>query len=279
MNALSRTFRLGCELRYDVTGPAAFIMNVSAVTNAAQRVRNESLEIYPGTTVEECPGVEAEKRQHRFRAGPGSLQVRYSAEVEIVHTIEASELLTEVATGDLPIAVVPYLYPSRYCESDMLVRLARQEFDGTPPAFQRVTAICNWIHDHVEYLHGATNPMTSAYDTATERAGVCRDFAHLAIAFCRSMAIPARFVAGYAWNLVPRDFHACFEAYLGGAWYFFDATRLIPQSGFVRIGTGRDAADTSFATIFGPVTFSGMSIEMEQIGGPPPEYTTEAIRL
>src|SRR4029077_19493352 len=102
-----------------------------------------------------------------------------------------------------------------------------------------------------EYLRGATNPLTSAYDTATERAGVCRDFAHLRIAFCRAVAIPARFVAGYAFNLMPPDFHAYFEAYLDGRWYIFDATRLAPQTSFIRIGTVRDGAHTSFATFFG----------------------------
>ena len=92
----------------------------------------------------------------------------------------------------IPSEVIPYLYPSRYCESDMLVRLAQHEFGKLEHGFSRVTAICNWIHDNVEYLRGSTNPLTSAYDTATERAGVCRDFAHLAIAFCRAVSIPAQ---------------------------------------------------------------------------------------
>ena len=171
-----------------------------------------------------------------------------------------------------------YLYPSRYCESDMLVRLALQEFGGAAPGFERVTQICNWIHAHVEYLHRATNPMTSAYDTATERAGVCRDFAHLAIAFCRALAIPARFVSGYAFNLYPCDFHACFEAFLGNSWYFFDATRLVPQSGFIRIGTGRDAGYVVCHDLR-PGRFRRHVSGRGPIAGPRPEYTVEAIRL
>jgi transglutaminase-like putative cysteine protease len=135
------------------------------------------------------------------------------------------------------------------------VRLAQHEFGKLQHGFSRVTAICNWIHDNVEYLRGSTNPLTSAYDTATERAGVCRDFAHLAIAFCRAVLIPARFVAGYAYSLQPPDFHAYFEAYLNRAWYIFDSTRLAPQTGLIRVGSGHDAADTSFATIFGPAKF------------------------
>ena len=116
-----------------------------------------------------------------------------------------------------------------------------------------MTAICNWIHDNVEYLRAAT-PLTSAFDTATERAGVCRDFAHLGIAFCRAVGIPARFVAGYACARTA-GFPCVLEAYLNGRWYIFDSTRLAPQTGLIRIGTGRDAADTSFATFFGPVKF------------------------
>ena len=229
--------------------------------------------------VEESLAPAEEKRLHRFQAAAGPVTVRYSAEVEVTHRVEAGTEIPEIAPANLPSDVVPYLYPSRYCESDMLVRMALKEFGALQSGFSRVTGVCNWIHDNVEYLRGTTNPMTSAYDTATERAGVCRDFAHLAIAFCRAMAIPARFVAGYALHLDPPDFHACFEAYLGGRWYFFDATRLVPQTGFVRIGTGRDAADTSFATIFGPVTFRGMSIRMEQTGGEPAAFTTSAVGL
>ena len=159
----------------------------------------------------------------------------------------------------------------------MLVRLAQHEFGKLQRGFSRVTAICNWIHDNVEYLRGSTNPLTSAYDTATERAGVCRDFAHLAIAFCRAVSIPARFVAGYAYALQPPDFHAYFEAYLDGGWYIFDPTRLAPQTGLIRIGTGRDAADTSFATIFGPAKFSSIKVTMDLVQGPAPSYTTDAI--
>jgi transglutaminase-like putative cysteine protease len=272
------TFRLFSELHYEVGGPSSFIMNVSAVANAAQRILSEKFEVDPLSTVVECV-AEGENRQHRFVAEAGLVRVTYQAEVEVTHQIQPEEEIAEVPPGDLPASVVPFLYPSRYCESDMLVRLTEKEFGGLQGGFSRVTGICNWIHENVEYLRGTTNPMTSAYDTATERAGVCRDFAHLAIAFCRALAIPARFVAGYALDLAPPDFHACFEAWLGDRWYFFDATRLVPQTGFVRIATGHDAADTSFATLFGPVTFQTMSVEMELLKGPRPEFGTHAVSL
>jgi transglutaminase-like putative cysteine protease len=175
---------------------------------------------------------------------------------------------------------VVYLYPSRFCESDLLFRLAKGEFSQTESGFNRVTRICNWIFQHVEYLRGATNSSTSAFDTVTERAGVCRDFAHLAIAFCRSLGIPARFVSSYAYGLNPPDFHAHLEAYIGGRWILFDPTRLAPQTSFVRIGQGRDAADTSFATIYGNAQMTGMEVSMKPTNaaaGALPQYVITPI--
>lgn len=271
------TFRVGCELNYQLTGPGAFIFNVGVVTNSFQRVLNEQFVTAPIYQIEESVLALEEKRHHRFSAAPGPLQVSYQATVELAHRIQKGDHVPETVPAGIPSEVIPYLYPSRYCESDMLVRLAQHEFGKLQRGFSRVTAICNWIHDNVEYLRGSTNPLTSAYDTATERAGVCRDFAHLAIAFCRAVSIPARFVAGYAYALQPPDFHAYFEAYLDGGWYIFDPTRLAPQTGLIRIGTGRDAADTSFATIFGPAKFSSIKVTMDLVQGPAPSYTTDAI--
>jgi transglutaminase-like putative cysteine protease len=270
-------FRVGCDLNYEVAGFSTFIFNVGVVNNSFQRVLNEQFMTEPSYPTQESLSPLEEKRHHSFSSAPGLLRVTYEATVELTHHIRNGQSVLESTPGAIPPDVVPYLYPSRYCESDKLVRLAQHDFGELRPGFSRVTGVCNWIHDNVEYLRGSTNPLTSAYDTATERAGVCRDFAHLAIAFCRALLIPARFAAGYAYGLQPPDFHAYFEAYLGGAWYIFDATRLAPQTGLIRVGTGRDAADTSFATIFGPATFSSMKITMELIDGPPPDYTTEAI--
>jgi transglutaminase-like putative cysteine protease len=271
------TFRVGCDLNYMVSGSSAFIFNVGVVTNRFQRVLDEQFVTAPIYPVQESLAPLEEKRHHRFSSGPGPLRVSYQATVELTHQIKNGDHVAETPPSAIPSEVVPYLYPSRYCESDKLVRLAHHEFGKLQPGFSRVTAICNWIHDNVEYLRGSTNPLTSAYDTATERAGVCRDFAHLAIAFCRAISLPARFVAGYAYALQPPDFHAYIEAYLDGGWYIFDPTRLAPQTGLIRLGTGHDAADTSFATIFGPATFASMKVTMELLEGPAPIYTTDAI--
>jgi transglutaminase-like putative cysteine protease len=188
------TFRVGCDLSYEVSGPSAFIFNVGVVTNSFQRVLSEEFVTSPVYQVEESLSPLEEKRHHRFSAAAGPLRVSYQATVELIHRIHKGDNVPEGVPAAIPSEVIPYLYPSRYCESDKLVRLAQHEFGTLQHGFSRVTAICNWIHDNVEYLRGSTNPLTSAYDTATERAGVCRDFAHLAIAFCRAVLIPARFV-------------------------------------------------------------------------------------
>ena len=116
---------------------------------------------------------------------------------------------------------------------------------------------------NVEYVRGSTNSETSAYDTITQRTGVCRDFAHLGIALCRALNIPARYFSGYAYELQPPDFHACFECYISGHWLIFDATRLSHLNGLVRIGTGRDAAEAAVASIFGRVTCQSMNVDCQ----------------
>lgn len=270
-------YRTGCELNYNVLSESAFIFNVSVVNNEFQKVLSESFVTTPAVPVAESKSPVEEKRLHRFQAQPGPLQLRYEAVVELSHFTQAPDQVPHMAVGELPPSVLPYLYPSRYCESDKLTRLTQGEFGQYPQGFGQVTAICNYVRSHIEYLPGSTSPSTSAHNTVTERAGVCRDFAHLAIAFCRALSIPARFVSGYVIDLNPPDFHAYFEAYLGGRWYIFDPTRLSPQTSFVRIGTGRDAADTSFATISGNVQFTSMKVTMDYVSGPRPAFTTDAI--
>ena len=163
------------------------------------------------------------------------------------------------------------LYPSRYCQSDKLERFARSTFGSLSPGYATVNGICNWIHDYVAYEGGVSDALTSAFDTVTQRAGVCRDFAHLAIALCRSLGIPARYVSAYASQLEPPDFHAVFEAYLGaprnGAWYIFDATRMADPAGLVRIGIGRDAAEVAFCSPYGATGYDKPEVWISQVGG------------
>ena len=169
-----------------------------------------------------------------------------TAEIESSPTTRDISNIPQVPIDQLPFDVMNHLYPSRYCQSDKLARFAWRQFGDIADGYEKVTAICNWIYENVDYLEGSSDSSTSAYDTFTLRAGVCRDFAHLGITFARALGIPARFVSAYALDLVPQDFHAVFEAYLGGQWYLFDATRLCPLDGILKIAVGRDAADSAF---------------------------------
>ena len=156
--------------------------------------------------------------------------------------------------------MLPYLFPSRHCQSDKLIKLAMNEFGGLPNEYQKVQAINDWIFNHIDYICGTTNSGTSAYDTLIQRQGVCKDFAHLGIALCRAMDIPARYFTGYACNLYPPDFHACFEAYIGGHWIFFDPTKLVPVNGLVKIANSKDAAEASVATYFGNINCTYLNV-------------------
>ena len=220
------------------------------------------------------------QRYHRVTAQTGRVELVYEAVVDVTHEVFGDPSQLQVPLFEqIPAEALVFIYPSRFCQSDLLARLAKREFNQDESGFYRVTRICNWISERIEYLSGTTTPTTSAFDTVTQLAGVCRDFAHLAIAFCRTLGIPTRFVSAYAYGLNPPDFHAYIEAFLGERWILFDPTRLAPQSSFVRIGHGRDAADTAFATIFGGAVMNKMNLGMQPGAGQrnSPEYTTVPI--
>lgn len=251
---------VGCRLNYWVQTPSTFLLNVSVAQNEHQRTFEESIEIFPFHELEECAVGPLGNRALRLNASVGELTIQYLASVSLDVDILDSNGVNETAYGQLPADVLTYLNPSRYCESDKLFRFASNEFGYLVPGYSRVTAICNWTYDHLAYVPGSTGPTTTACDVLLQRAGVCRDYAHVAISLCRAMEIPARYVSGYAVNLQPPDFHGFFEAYMDGRWFLFDATRLAPVGGLVRIGTGRDAADVAFATIRGQVQNGEMHV-------------------
>ena len=251
-------FAIGCSLAYTAHAPAALVFNLEAAHLPRQIIRSESLITHPSLQPEVFEAPETGNRFIRYVIKPGSFRLDYRAEVTLDPLIQDPAAVGEFQAQDLPMTTLPHLYASRYCQSDKLSRFATRQFGNEPSGYQRVTAICNWIYGNVDYISGTTDAMTSAFDTVTQRAGVCRDFAHLGIALCRAMGIPARYVSAYAWRLSPPDFHAVFEAYLngpgGGAWYLFDPTRMTGADGLVRIGIGRDAADVAFCSIFGDVS-------------------------
>ena len=273
-------FSVGCEIGYEVADTATLIFNIEAMQGGRQRVISEQLTITPNLPADEKTSEESGNRYLRLTAPQGPLQVRYTAEIELEALHKAPAFIGEVPVATLPLDTLPFLNPSRYCPSDQLARFATRQFGGIAPGFSRVVEICNWINGEVDYLFGTSDTTTTAADTFSLRAGVCRDFAHLGITICRAHGIPARFVSCYAWQLEPQDFHAVFEAYLGDRWYLFDATRMAVLDGMVRIGCGRDAADTAFATIYGQVTPLPIKVWSEAMDGDKSEeWTTDAVSV
>ena len=262
------TTLIDLALDYDITSPAHFLFNIEAAFHEGQRVVEERLTITPSVKVrhfsDEGDGNRDGNRFFRLDAPRGRLSVNYHATVEI-SPVPVPLHLDESPVSQVPDDVLHYLLPSRYCESDNLSRAAQHLFGPLPPGLARVRAIEHWIHDSIDYLPGFSNSTTTAQEVFLQRAGVCRDFAHLGITLCRALNIPARLVVGYVhFDEPPEDFHAVFEAWLEGRWVLFDATRMAPIERLVRIGTGRDAKDVAFATIFGGVQMLRKTLTLDE---------------
>lgn len=254
---------VGSELTYEVRSSTVFLFQINSAFTDRQRVLAEQLTFNPEVSVEACQvGMEG-NRLHRVIVEPCQLQVSYRATVELSPDIDRSTEVGESTPAQMPAEVLTYMNPSRYCESDLLARFAFEEFGQHERGFQRVQSICDWVYDHLDYTPGSTTVTTTAADVLLQRTGVCRDYAHLTIALCRGIGIPARYVSGYAVDLEPPDFHGFMEAFLDGQWYLFDPTQLAPVCGLVRIGVGRDAADVAFATLTGDSRLDSKSVWAE----------------
>ena len=174
---------------------------------------------------------------------------------------------------NLPEETLVFLLGSRYCETDLLSETAWQLFGPTAPGYPRVQAICDYVHNHIAFNYQNARATRSAAEVFRERTGVCRDYAHLAIAFCRCMNIPARYCTGYLGDVgtpppfPPGDFAAWFDAWIGGRWHTFDPRNNVPRIGRVLIARGRDASDVAIATTFGPNTLEKFSVWTDEIPG------------
>lgn len=257
------------RLCYQVDEPTSFVFCTTAATTPHQRVRREELVLQPELDFDFASVGLGDNRVVRVRADEGPLLFAYDADVVVDPKVRDEHALDEHEHDELPSAVLPYLNPSRYCPSDRLGRWAEHEFGEVGRGHERIETICDWIYDSLDYVVGSTTSETDACETLIQRCGVCRDFAHVAITLCRALGVPARYVSGYAVGLDPPDFHGHFEVFLGDTWWLFDATRRAPRSGFVRIGTGRDAADCAFATIVGGARLESIEVEATALGEPP----------
>lgn len=262
--------KFSIELAYQVTDAGCdFLFNIHAAQTAQQNVLSETLGISQILQPDLYTDPVNHNRYLKFRAAPGPLTVSYGATVDVHHHQEPPDNLQEVGVLQLPGQVLPYLYPSRYCQSDRLHRLAVKEFGQMRQGYSRVQAIRDWVNQRVTFTSNSSTGYTTAVDTLIDEAGVCRDFAHLMIALCRAVNIPARFVSGIDYGadpaLGPTDFHAYVEVYVGHRWYLFDPSGTAIPMGFVRFATGRDAADAAFATLFGGVSASAPLIAIEAL--------------
>ncbi len=265
---------VGCEFEFEAAQPIAAIMQVAPSPQPGIRIEREQwdtgsdhhgyLDLY-------------ENRCERFTIEAGSSRIAYEAELLLS---DPADVIEPDASGtpaaSLPDETVSYIMPSRFCLPDELGNVAWQRFGHLPPGWQRVQAIVDFVHGHLEFVPGASNPWTTAADAYRAGQGVCRDFAHLAITFCRALNIPARYVFGYIPDVgVPppaeeMDFAAWFEAYLDGRWHTFDARNNTPRVGRVVVGRGRDAIDVALITSFGPHTLTGFRVRADQIASPTP---------
>ena len=264
-NSAVRLFDVDCKLSYTLLDDTHFLFIVHALDGMDQEVLEESLRITPALEHELHSDAVLGHRTLRLKAPTGPLTLRYRARVR-VYRPPPDKRAQEVPIEALPHAVLPDLMPTRYCESDRLASAACKMFGDLPPGYARVQAVSDWIHEHIEYRIGSTDSTTTACDVFLQRAGVCRDFAHLGVAFCRALNIPARLAVGYSrFDSPPPDFHAVFEVFLGGRWELFDPSGMTDPNDLVRIAVGRDAGDVAFATLFGPVRTRLIRPEVEQV--------------
>jgi len=268
--------RYRVHLHYQLSARSEFLLNVHAAQTPRQTVLEESFEVLPHSPARIETDVAVGNRIATFSADAPEVDVRYEALVDLAHLIVDPDRVEIEAPSELPITAMKYLYASRYCQADMVQQQAWDTFGKLPRGYAQVVAVRDWVRSNIEFRIGMSHSGTTAVETLRDRAGVCRDFAHTMIAYCRALNYPSRFVTGVDYGadpaLGPPDFHAYVEVMMGGTWYVFDPTGISPTTGLIRIGTGRDAADVSFATIFGPVRTGMPTVSFEAVEDPTAGY-------
>jgi transglutaminase-like putative cysteine protease len=246
--------KTSCFFAFDITVPTPFVLMLRPRSGSQQWIAREEYMLTPSVPVFEFTDGYGNLCQ-RLTAPVGAFEVATSAEVMTADIVDQAQGAPFVEIQGLPDAVLSYLLPSRYCESDRFHDMATEITSGHLPGYDQVGAIVSWLRRSVDYQPGSSDAPVSAIEINTRRIGVCRDLAHLGIALCRSLSIPARMVVGYLHQLEPMDLHAWFEAYVGGRWYTFDATQAKLKGGYVAVGYGRDAADVAVYSQYGPAVY------------------------
>jgi transglutaminase-like putative cysteine protease len=267
--------KVGYELSYDCPQPTPMLLMLNIhYTHAAEIVVPDRLIVNPPVRIAAyrdwfgnwCSRLEAPAGRTTIST---SAIVRSNPAPEPIYPSAKQHPLTE-----LPDDTQIYLLASRYCETDLLTEIAWRHFSATPLGWARVQAICDFVHNHIRFDYMQARATRTAMEAYNERVGVCRDYAHLAIAFCRCMNIPARYCTGYLGDIGmpppygPMDFAGWFEAYLGNQWHTFDPRNNMRRIGRVLIARGRDAVDVAISTTFGPNTLTGFKVICDEVANP-----------
>jgi transglutaminase-like putative cysteine protease len=260
--------RTTCNLEFQMGDSTPLILMLRPRSGIQQWVARESYSLSPVVPVVEYTDIFGNLCQ-RLVAPSGNFSVSTSAEVMVADGVDRGHGAGFVEIQYLPDAVLSYILPSRYCESDRFGDLAREIVDGVQLGYNQVNRISDWVQGAIRYNPGSSAFPLSAVEVNAQGEGVCRDLAHLGIALCRSISIPARLVVGFLYGLEPMDLHAWFEAYVGGRWYTFDPTDNALRGGRLAVAYGRDAADVSVYHQFGPpALFSSMDVRVDLLEGP-----------
>ena len=268
---LNLTVRVGCNLSYETPVPTPVLFVLRPRLEGRVLVMQEKLSFGIGQ-----PSYEFQDSHgnitYRSTLMPGRNDIRHDALVAVSSEPDTRNVQgRNVPVGELPSELLRYTLPSRYCDSDKLMDFAWQQFGQVPHGLPRVQAICDWVHRHIEYRFGSGRPDLSASEVIARRHGVCRDFAHAAIALCRAFNLPARYVTGHLPDIgyrdpgSPMDFHAYCEVYLGQDWLTFDPRFNVPRIGRVKVAHGADAVDGAFATIYGEAKLSFFEVWAYQV--------------
>ena len=258
--------RLGYDIQFDIPAPVAMVAVLHVHPSRADDLREpDELVIQPQAKASSYLDSYG-NRCTRFQAAPGTLRLSCRTLIQDSGDPDAVDFnARELPVNDLPHDTLRYLLNSRYCEVDRLSNIAVELFGALPPGWSRVQAVCDWVHTKVEFGYQHARSSKTALDVFTERVGVCRDFQHLAITFCRALNIPARYATGYLGDIGvppdpnPMDFSAWFEVYLEDRWWTFDARHNHPRIGRVLMATGRDASDVAITTSFGGASLGSFS--------------------
>ncbi|OYY50974.1 MAG: cysteine protease [Methylophilaceae bacterium 17-44-8] len=258
-----------CNITFDVSVATPFILMLRPRSGIHQWVARESYTLNPSVSVTEYTDYFGNLCQ-RLIAPPGEFTIRTSADIQTADGIDVGTGAPFNEVQCLPDEVLTYLLPTRYCESDRFINLGMEIVAGVTPGYDQVDAIVSWIRHNIRFNSESMHFQLSAVEVNQQREGVCRELAHLGIALCRGLCIPARMVVGYLHGLQPMDFHAWFEAYVGGRWYTFDPTQPYPVGGRITVAYGRDAADVAIFNQFGPALFPReMKVQVEMLDAPP----------